>query len=219
MATTAYKPASIPVFPPHANPAGDSVLHRLLQREPRRAELLWPVGFAGGIAHRLDVDTSGAILIADDPNELKKLRTAFADGHLTKTYRLLASRTVPWNENSCDRPIAHDRRRRKRMIVQRGEHTPHRGRWHPATTHFHRLEGSLFEAVMHTGVMHQIRAHAAFLGIPIHGDRTYGGGADPSGHRLHHVGLSGPQGLHTEPIPLPEWAQTAAERRANIVDF
>ena len=69
MATTAYKPAGVTVFPPHADPAGDCVLHRLLQADPWRNEPVWPEGFAGGIAHRLDTWTSGALWIADDPAE------------------------------------------------------------------------------------------------------------------------------------------------------
>ena len=209
MATTAYKPASIPVFPPHADPEGACVLKTLFCAQPWRAERSWPEGFAGGIAHRLDVHTSGAILVADTPEELAGLRQLFRARALTKTYRLLTSRDVPWAENGCQRPIAHDRRKRNRMIVQRGPRTPHRGKWTDAETQFRRLHGRLFEARMTTGVMHQIRVHAAFLGIPLLGDRVYGtGGGDH--HHLHHVGLQGPDGLQTDPVPMPEWARDHA---------
>ncbi len=199
------------MFPPHADPAGDCLLRSLLEAEPWRSECDWPEGFAGGIAHRLDVHTSGAILVADSPEELVALRELFRSGHLIKTYRLLANRDVSWDENRCDRAIAHDKRRRQRMIVQRGLNTPHRGRWHRAETVFQRLEGRLFEAVMTTGVMHQIRAHAAFLGIPLVGDPIYGGGSERTGQRLHHVGMRGPRGIATDSVRLPEWARTAAD--------
>jgi len=100
----------------------------------------------------------------------------------------------------------------RRMVVQRGRSTPHRGRWYSAETRFRRVAGPLFEARMRTGVMHQIRVHAAFVGIPLLGDRIYGGGATPADAPggvtffLHHLGISGPEGLHTDSVPLPSWA-------------
>ena len=100
------------------------------------------------------------------------------------------------------------------MVVQRGQSTPHRGKWYAADTRFRRIRpvagGWLWEAVITTGVMHQIRVHAAFVGIALRGDRLYGGGA-PDGDRpanapfqLHHLGLSG-AGFQTEPVPRPDW--------------
>ncbi len=211
MARTIVKPAGVPCFPPHDDPGGDCVLARLLHADPSRGALDWPDGFAGGIAHRLDVSTSGALLLADDPTELRAIREAFRTSQLTKTYRFLAAKDVPWDTHRCDRPIAHDRRRKQRMIVQRGDATPHRGKWYPAHTRFRRVTNTLWEAVITTGVTHQIRVHAAFVGLPLAGDRLYGGG-DPPPHApphttflLHHLGLTGP-GLRTAPIPLPPWA-------------
>jgi 23S rRNA-/tRNA-specific pseudouridylate synthase len=73
--------------------------------------------------------------------------------------------------------------------------------------------------VIVTGVMHQIRAHAAFVGLALTGDRRYGGRPTPDGFdaefRLHHVGLSGPGGLRTEPVPLPAWARLPDEPGAD----
>ena len=211
MPYTVYKPPGIPVFPPHSNPAGDCVLHRLLDSGCVNASVSWPEGFAGGIAHRLDVSTSGALLVAHGLDELGAIREQFAQKRFVKTYRLRVSRDVSWDENQCDRPIAHDRRRRSRMIVQRGKSTPHRGKWLPASTCFRRVQGDVFEAEMRTGVMHQIRVHAAFLGIPLLGDSTYGGGQTPNsadaGVRffLYHVGLSSSV-FQTDPVSIPGWA-------------
>ena len=208
---TVYKPAGIPVFPLHSNPDGDCVLHRLRARGEVNEALRWPKGFEGGIAHRLDISTSGALFVADNPEELLVIREHFASKAFVKTYRLRVAKPVPWDHNECERPIAHDRRRRARMIVQRGQSTPHRGKWHPAQTSFRRLHDDVFEATMRTGVMHQIRVHAAFLGIPLLGDKLYGGGASPAleGAQfcLHHVGLTG-AGLSTEPVQTPEWARS-----------
>ena len=78
----------------------------------------------------------------------------------------------------------------------------------PATTSFRRLSGRCWEATMSTGVMHQIRAHAAFLGIPVLGDRRYGGGPEvDGGFHLHHRGFVGPGDLRTEPVPDPTWVE------------
>ena len=204
MPSTIEKPAGCPVFPPHADPDGDCCLRDLLDAEPARRDLAFPEGFAGGIAHRLDVHTSGALLVADDPAELALIREAFAEKRFVKTYRMRAAKAVPWSENRCDRAIAHDRKKRKRMVVQRSSGTPHRGKWYPAHTQFRRVRDDLFEVTITTGVMHQIRVHAAFLGIPILGDRLYGGGGDGAFH-LHHVGLRGP--FETSPVSCPEWAR------------
>lgn len=199
------------MFAPHADPSGDCVLKRLLASQPSRRDLSFPQGFEAGIAHRLDISTSGALVVADDPDELASIREAFKSGALRKTYRLRAARSVPWDRNRCDRPIAHDRRRKKRMVVKRGENTPHRGKWLPAETAFRRIGGDLFEAEMRSGVMHQIRVHAAFLGIPLLGDSLYGGGQPPADapeglrYFLHHQGLVGPD-LQTAEVPLPAWA-------------
>lgn len=203
------------MFPLHADPDSDCVLARLLAAEPHRREIPWPEGFAGGIAHRLDRSTSGALLVAEDPEELGRIREAFRDRAFVKTYRMRTLAEVPWDTNRCELPIAHARRNRRKMVVQRGRTTAHRGRWYPASTGFRRLHGGLFEVTMESGVMHQIRVHAAFLGIPLEGDGLYGGGervtpAEGADFLLHHVGLVGP--FATDPVITPSWAAFQAPR-------
>jgi 23S rRNA pseudouridine1911/1915/1917 synthase len=212
MPTTVNKPAGLPVFPPHADPTGDCVLRRLLEQEPWRQQIAWPAGFEGGLVHRLDNATSGAVLAANDLAELAVIRGYFRDHRLIKTYLLLAAKDVPWNDNQCLAAIAHHPRKRDRMVVQRGPNTPHRGKWYEAQTSFRRLSGRLWQATISTGITHQVRVHAAFLGIPIEGDRTYGGGAGKPGFFLHHAGLRGPKGFHSDPVPAPPWANTQASR-------
>ena len=201
MATTVDKPRGVPVFPP-----GASVLDQVLADAPWRAGIGWPSGFEGGIAHRLDTSTSGALLLGDSLEELARLRDWFSGGRLRKTYRFVAGKDVGWDTNTCERRIGHDPRRKGRMIVERGPSMAHRGRWYEASTAFRRLDDRLWEAVITTGVTHQIRVHAAFVRLALLGDRVYGGGDTGDGFFLHHAGLEGPGGFRTAAVPLPAWA-------------
>ncbi len=205
------KPAGVPVFPPHSDPEGDCLLRRTGLHSGD-----FDAMFAGGLAHRLDTPTSGQVLSARTPEDLIWLRGLFRAGALRKVYRFVSSGSVPWDENCVRAPMAHHKTKRAIMIVKRGANTPCRGRWHEADTTFRRLGplddgASMWEAVITTGVMHQIRAHAAFVGIPLRGDRRYGGGTPPctpyaerAPFLLHHMGLSGPD-LSPPLAPLPDF--------------
>lgn len=213
-----YKPPGLPVFPPHGEPGGDCVLARLLAAEPEQAQS-WPAGFEGGLAHRLDNATSGVVLAARDPEALAGLRLRFAERSLRKTYTLLSAGRVPWTEHTVDTPLAHHPQRRDRMVAQRGQNTPHRGRWYPARTELRALGGLRWEAVISTGVMHQIRVHTASVGLALLGDRIYGGTSPPTGtlppgvdFALHHVGV---QGL-CEPLGPPGWWPEAERRGSGV---
>lgn len=206
------KRAGETVFPPHAEPAGPSLLRRWLAARPDQADMPWPAGFEGGIAHRLDTATSGIVVACTSPQALEVLRASFAAGGLRKRYRFVTRREVDWDEHTVDLAIAHDRRRRSRMVVQRGRNTPHRGRWYPAHTELRRLEPGCWQAVITTGVTHQIRVHAAFVGLALAGDRLYGGKeplpdiAAPPGadFLLHHEGIEGP-GWASPVLNPPSW--------------
>jgi len=219
MATTWQKRAGCHVFPPHDDSQGDSVLSELLSEQPWRREIAWPTGFEGGIVHRLDGSTSGALLIADELQELAEFRAWFKSGLWKKTYVMRAAREVPWSHHRCRTPMGHARRRKGRMVVQRGRDTPHRGGWLEADTEFFRVQGSLFRVLIRTGVMHQIRVHSAFVGLPLLSDGRYGGGSTPADAPvgvtffLHHVGMSGPDDFRTQPVKLPLWARSAKEER------
>ena len=183
------KPAGLPVFPPHDDPGGQCLLARV------SAEVgpgPWPAGFEGGIAHRLDTATSGVVVAARTPADLVRLREAFAAGTLRKFYLFDTRAPVDFTERLVTVPIAHHPTRRDRMICPRTaepERTPHRGKWYPAWTKLTR-RGALWQAEIHTGVMHQVRIHAAFAGLPLSGDDLYGGA--PGRFVLHHMRIVGP---------------------------
>ena len=197
-----YKPPGLPVFPPHGDPEGPSLLAALPQLISAPLPP-FPQGFEGGLAHRLDTSTSGLVLAARTPEALTTLRALFSGRQLEKRYRFIARNEVPWDQHTLELPIGHHPSRRDRMVVQRGPNTPARGHFSTAHTRLRRVSGRLWEAVITTGVMHQIRVHAASVGLALLGDSLYGGGALPEGLAppgvsfcLHHAettGLPGPQ--------------------------
>ena len=187
------------------------MLAHLLREHPRQNQV-WPTGFEGGIAHRLDVSTSGQLLVAKTPQILSALREDFSKKNLLKRYRFLTIKEVPWKHNEIAFPMAHHKSNRRKMVVQRGKNTPHRGKWLPAHTTFNHIASKdglyLWEATMKTGVMHQIRLHAAIAGLALLGDRLYGGGGPPeyfpSDFALHHCGIES-QRWSVDAVAIPEW--------------
>ena len=77
-------------------------------------------GFEGGIAHRLDVATSGQLLVAKTPEALSALRADFAQKNLRKHYRFLTTKEVPWKQHEISFSLAHHKSNRRKMVVQRG---------------------------------------------------------------------------------------------------
>lgn len=208
------KPPGIPVFPPHADPSGPSVHRWLVGAGLADAGEVWPDGFSLGIAHRLDIPTSGQLLVARSVAALVRLRAAFSDKHLDKRYTFLTDRRPAWDRNIVQHRLAHDRRRKRRMVYERGRSTPHRGRWLEAETRFAVVGpgpsgARRWSARMRTGVMHQIRVHAASCGLALAGDRLYGGRPfnleRPVGvpFCLHHIGVGEALGERIPDAPVP----------------
>lgn len=166
------KPAGIPCFPPHGNPDGDSLLARL-EAAGLAGAGLFPAGYAGGIAHRLDTLTSGFVVVAKNAPALERVRAEWSG--LRKFYRFRSAAVVDFDSREIAAPIANHARRAERVVVQRWPQERHRGRWLEAWTRLRRLASPWWEAEIRTGVRHQVRAHAAFAGLPLDGDLLYGG--------------------------------------------
>jgi 23S rRNA pseudouridine1911/1915/1917 synthase len=184
------KPAGLPTFPRVRGDASDCVLHRVLSELPVQGTVDWPDGFEGGLLHRLDNWTSGLLVVARTMKALELGRAAFVGGHLRKTYLFVSDGAVPWNEHRVCRPVAHHPRDRRKMVWQRGRETKHRGQWREAETQMTRIGATLWRAQITRGARHQIRLHAASVGLSLRGDRLYGGGGDGR-FFLHHAGLLG----------------------------
>ncbi len=139
----------------------------------------------GGLVHRLDRDTSGAVVAAMDRATWLRLRRAFSAGATRKSYLALASGRLR-RIVRVDQPLA-----RRASGVAPADATA--GEAMEAETLFEPLESgrdwTLVLATMRTGVTHQVRAHLALIGHPILGDERYGGeplaGCARQGQLLH----------------------------------
>jgi 23S rRNA pseudouridine1911/1915/1917 synthase len=204
------KPAGQPTHPLKLGERG-TLANALVARYPECAEVSDDPR-EGGVAHRLDRDTTGIVLAARTRQAWLALRRAFSSGQVEKEYWAVVAGT-PSDEGEVDVPLAHARDPRKVEPAPLGQ-----GR--PATTKFAVLARAagvaLVVARTRTGRMHQVRAHLAFAGHPLIGDPLYGGPPGPApltGHFLHARAVTVPHPLRGTALrlesPLPEDRQAA----------
>jgi len=164
------KPAGLPV---HASRGG-------LRGTGGNVEDFFPY-FARGksgpwLAHRLDRDTAGCLVIALKKSALIAAQTLFANGGVEKTYWAIVTGTPSRSAGEIDLKLAKVTSGRNwKMAAAAGAQ--------PAFTSW-RLRGagsgfSWLELHPKTGRTHQIRAHCAAIGHPIIGDPVYGSGGGP----------------------------------------
>ncbi len=125
------------------------------------------------LAHRLDRDTSGILLVSRRPAALRALHALLRDGDVEKRYLVLVRGRWELGHKMIDVPLRTD----TRVGGERTVRAHASGK--PARTEFRLVEqfgarASLLEATLHTGRTHQIRVHAAHCGHPVAGDPKYG---------------------------------------------
>jgi 23S rRNA pseudouridine1911/1915/1917 synthase len=159
-------------------------------------------GLRSGVVHRLDVDTSGALLFAKDEMHWKRFRGAFSEHRVNKRYRALVAgkfekaRRVDFSLEVTRHHPAHVK------VVANG---------HPCRQHVIALEhfpdATLVEVQLETGFLHQIRATMAHIGHPVLGDLEYATTDEiakiPASRQMLHAMRLSVDEISVE-VPLPE---------------
>jgi tRNA pseudouridine32 synthase/23S rRNA pseudouridine746 synthase/23S rRNA pseudouridine1911/1915/1917 synthase len=176
------KPAGIKV---HATAGGGAALDAAFDA------LRFGLPRAPALAHRLDRDTSGCLVLGRHPKALRRLGRLFAEGRVDKTYWAVVEGAPPDESGRIEAALSN---RGGVMQVDRGGQA--------AVTDYRVLgrSGGLawLELKPLTGRMHQLRVHCASLGCPILGDAIYGGGA------------ARPMHLHARAIAIPLYPKRPA---------
>ncbi len=192
------KPAGIPSQPLRAGELG-TVANAIAFRYPE-CVAIGDDPRDGGLVHRLDIGTSGALVVARTLETYHALREAFGAGQVSKHY--LAITDGHPTARQCDAPLAQ---RGKRVAVDAAEGL---AAYTEIALERTSPDHALVRCIAQTGRMHQVRAHLANVGAPITGDTLYGG-APLHGHDgffLHAASITLPIGddkLVVE-APLPE---------------
>ena len=172
------KPAGIPV---HAGPGGGPNLEQYF------GALRFGLPQSPSLAHRLDRDTSGCLMLGRHRKALAKLGRLFSARRVEKTYWAIVEGVLTEDEGRIDLPL-------RKLTPKSGWHMVGDPAGQPASTLW-RVRGrapglSWLELWPLTGRTHQIRVHCASLGCPVLGDKVYG----RAGNQLH---------LHARGVRVP----------------
>lgn len=177
------KPKGMVVHPANGNPDG-TLVNAVMNK---CKDSLSGIGgeIRPGIVHRLDKDTSGAIIVAKNDKAHIALSEQLKNHEVKKTYLALVRGIIKENEATINMPIARSKKDRKKMDVDKDGKE--------AITHFkvlgrYKNKYTLLQINLETGRTHQIRVHLSHIGYPIIGDEVYSNGKNEwnvSGQCLH----------------------------------
>lgn len=138
-----------------------------------------------GIVHRIDMNTTGSLLICKNDKSHRFLAEQLKEHSITRKYHAIVYGNLKEDNGTIESPIGRHPVERKKMSTKSKN-----GR--PAVTHYHVLERfgkfTYIECQLETGRTHQIRVHMSSIGHPILGDDLYGPAKCPytlEGQTLH----------------------------------
>lgn len=169
-----------------------------------------------GIVHRIDMDTTGSLLICKNDRAHQALAEQLKEHSITRKYHAIVHGRLKEDEGTIDKPIGRHPIDRKKMSV-------HCTNGREAVTHYRVLKRfqqfTYIECQLETGRTHQIRVHMSSIGHPILGDQVYGPAKCPyklQGQTLHAkvLGITHPTtGKYMEfDAPLPDYFQGLLEK-------
>ena len=151
------------------------------------------------LAHRLDKDTSGCLVLGRHKNALAKLGKMFETRKVTKTYVAAVEGGLK-GHGTINAPLG------KKQNDPCNWHMQVRADGMEAITQYRVIGKNLVELMPKTGRTHQLRVHMAHLGTPIIGDKIYGSGKEGDRLMLHAAGIVLPfhNNIITVSAPLPD---------------
>ena len=155
------KPAGIPVHP--VNTVRENTVIRMLRRQEGCEDLR--------LAHRLDRETSGVLLVADNPDTARTLSLAFENREAGKEYVAVVRGVLGEDRGTIDLPVGKACNSEVFVRQAAGAGAPSETVWQveargPGAT--------LLRLFPRTGRRHQIRVHLEAIGFPVLGDLLYG---------------------------------------------
>ncbi len=138
------------------------------------ARALWPHLTFLELAHRLDRETTGCLVLAKTPTALRAMHDALRAGVVDKRYLALVCGQWQYGTHEVAAPLRKVLRGGERLMEVAEQGKPARTRFKPVSLW---PRASLLEVALATGRTHQIRVHAAWCGHPVAGDDKYGDAA------------------------------------------
>jgi len=210
------KPEGVPVRP-HALDEIGTVINALAASHPSIVGV-GEGGLRSGVVHRLDTDTSGALLVATESDAWHRLRGAFAEHRVVKRYEALLH-GVPEESSSSELHLRVAKHAPAHVEVV--EHAVDGDGSRSCSLGWQVLErfgdrACRVEIDLHTGFLHQVRVMMSHLGHPVIGDTQYGEGEDrqlASRQMLHAKSLAYESITAQAPLPADFLAVMDVMRR------
>jgi tRNA pseudouridine32 synthase / 23S rRNA pseudouridine746 synthase len=125
------------------------------------------------LVHRLDMDTSGILVLALNTHSHRHLSQQFEQRQVRKHYLAWVDGAITGKTGDIDLPLMPDWPNRPKQKIDLENGKPSLTHWHVLTR---RAEATLLKLTPETGRTHQLRVHCDAIGHPILGDRLYGTG-------------------------------------------